>query len=100
VTAKCQNGCLQMDVADNGLVQDDAYLDAKTKTKGQKASSHTDVGVQNIVEWLNVLYPNNHRFKIIRGLTVGYRVQFSIHIAGRTGLNHTVNLPTLSTFIM
>jgi two-component system LytT family sensor kinase len=78
VTAKCQNGCLQMDVADNGPVQDNAYLDAKTETKGQTASSHTGVGVQNIVERLNVLYPNNHRFKIIRGLTVGYRVQISI----------------------
>jgi LytS/YehU family sensor histidine kinase len=78
VTAKCLNGCLQMDVADNGPVQDNAYLDVKTDTKGQTASSHTGIGVQNIVERLNVLYPSNHRFKIIRGLTVGYRVQISI----------------------
>ena len=78
VTARCLNGCLQMEVADNGPIQDNAYLDAKTGTKGQTASSHTGVGVQNIVERLNVLYPNNHGFKIIRGLTVGYRVQISI----------------------
>ncbi len=78
MTAKCQNGCLQMDVADNGLVQDDAYLDAKTETNGQTASSHTGIGVQNIVDRLNVLYPNNHSCNIIRGVTVGYRVQISI----------------------
>jgi two-component system LytT family sensor kinase len=41
VTAQCLNGCLQMEVADNGPVQDNAYLGAKTGTKGQTASSHT-----------------------------------------------------------
>jgi two-component system LytT family sensor kinase len=44
VTAQCLNGCLQMEVADNGPVQDNAYLGAKTGTKGQTASSHTWVG--------------------------------------------------------
>ena len=78
VTAKCQDGCLQMEVADNGPVQDAAYLNGKTQIKGQTASSHTGVGVQNIVDRLNVLYPDNHSFKIIRGLTAGYRVKISI----------------------
>jgi two-component system LytT family sensor kinase len=78
VTAKCIHGCLQMEVADNGPFQDNAFLDLKSEAKGQTASSHTGVGVQNIVDRLNVLYPNNHSFKIIRGLTAGYRVQISI----------------------
>jgi two-component system LytT family sensor kinase len=78
VTAKCQHGYLQMEVADNGPVQDNAYLDVKSATKGQTASSHTGVGVQNIVDRLNVLYPDKHSFNIIRGKTAGYRVQISI----------------------
>jgi two-component system LytT family sensor kinase len=78
VTAKCLHGCLQMEVADNGPIQDNAYLDVKSKNKGQTASSHTGVGVQNIVDRLNVLYPDNHSFNIIRGLTMGYSVQISI----------------------
>jgi LytS/YehU family sensor histidine kinase len=48
--------------------------------KEQTASSHTGVGVQNIVDRLNVLYPNKHSFNIIRGLTAGYRVQISIPV--------------------
>jgi sensor histidine kinase YesM len=78
VTAKSLNGLLQMEVADNGPVEDNAYLDSPLEAKGQTASSHTGVGVQNIVDRLNVLYPNNHSFNIIRGETVGYRVQISI----------------------
>jgi len=78
VSAKCQDGYLQMEVADNGPVQDTAYLAAKSGTKGQTASSHTGVGVQNIVDRLNVLYPDNHNFKITRGLRAGYCVQISI----------------------
>lgn len=78
VTAKCQHGYLQMEVADNGPIQDNAYLDAKSETKEQTASSHTGVGVQNIVDRLNVLYPDKHSFNIIRGKTAGYRVQISI----------------------
>ena len=78
VTAKCQHGYLQMEVADNGPIQDTAYLAAKSGAEGQTASSHTGVGVQNIVDRLNVLYPDNHSFKIIRGQTAGYRVQISI----------------------
>jgi hypothetical protein len=78
VTAKCQHGYLQMEVADNGPIQDNAYLDAKSETKGQTASSHIGVGVQNIVDRLNVLYPDKHSFNITRGQTAGYRVQISI----------------------
>jgi hypothetical protein len=78
VTAKSVNGFLQMEVADNGPVQDNAYLSSPSGAKGQTSSSHTGVGVQNIVDRLNVLYPNNHRFDIIRGKTEGYRVQISI----------------------
>ena len=80
VIAKCQKGYLQLEVADNGPVQNNAYLDVKSENKGQTASSHTGVGVQNIVDRLNVLYHDNHSFKIIRGLTVGYRVQISIPV--------------------
>jgi two-component system LytT family sensor kinase len=78
ITAKCQDGYLQMEIADNGPVQDTAYLAAKSATDGQTTSSHTGVGVQNIVDRLNVLYPDNHKFKITRGLTAGYHVQISI----------------------
>jgi two-component system LytT family sensor kinase len=80
VTAKCQYGYLQMEIADNGPAQDNAYLDTKSEGKEQTASSHTGVGVQNIVDRLNVLYPNKHSFNIIRGLTAGYRVQISIPV--------------------
>lgn len=78
VTAKCQQGYLQMEVADNGPIQDNAYLGTKSEGKEQTASSHTGVGVQNIVDRLNVLYPNDHNFKIIRGLTEGFSVQITI----------------------
>jgi hypothetical protein len=36
--------------------------------------------LKNIVARLNVLYPDKHFFKIIRGLTAGYRIQFSIPV--------------------
>lgn len=81
VSAKCQQGYLQMEVADNGSVQDNAYVDKKSQEKGQTASSHTGIGVQNIVDRLKVLYPDNHSFKITRDLTAGYRVQISISIS-------------------
>jgi two-component system LytT family sensor kinase len=78
VSAKCQDGYLHMEVADNGPVQDIAYLAEKSGAKEQTASSHTGVGVQNIVDRLNVLYPNNYNFKITRGQTAGYSVKISI----------------------
>lgn len=78
VIAKSVNGFLQMEVADNGPAQNNAYLDAQSGSTGQTASSHTGVGVQNIVDRLNVLYPHNHSFNIIRGKTEGYRVQILI----------------------
>jgi two-component system LytT family sensor kinase len=78
VTAKCQQGYLHMEVADNGPVQDNVDLDTKSEAKGQTASSETAVGLQNIVERLNVLYPDKHSFNIIRGLTEGFSVQISI----------------------
>ena len=78
VTAKCQQGYIHMEVADNGPVQDKAYLGTLTENKGQTASSHTGVGVQNIVERLNVLYPDKHSFTITRGKTAGYCVQIVI----------------------
>lgn len=80
ITAKCRHGYLLMEVADNGPHQDEAYLDAKSEAKGQIASNHTGVGVQNIIDRLNVLYPDKHSFRIVRGLTVGYRVQISIPV--------------------
>lgn len=78
VKAKCQRGYLQMEVADNGPTQNQIPLVAKSKTEGKTASSHTGVRVQNIVNKLNVLCPNDHNFKVIRGLSDGYRVQISI----------------------
>jgi LytS/YehU family sensor histidine kinase len=78
VSAKCQHGYLQMAVVDNGPVPENVDLDAKPKVTKQTASSHTGVGVQNIVDRLNVLYPDNHQFRVTRGLTAGYNVQISI----------------------
>lgn len=78
VTAKCHDGYLQMEVSDNGPVQDNAYLEARSEAKGQIASSQKGVGVQNIIDRLNVLYPDNHSFNISRGLTAGYHVKISI----------------------
>jgi hypothetical protein len=78
VIAKCHDGYLKMDVSDNGPVHDSAYLDKVSEIKGQTASSHTGVGIQNIVNRLNVLYPGEHHFNITRGQTAGYRVQICI----------------------
>jgi LytS/YehU family sensor histidine kinase len=78
VTAKCQHGYLQIEVADNGPVQDSALLDTNSDTTGQTASNHMGVGVKNIIDRLNVLYPDKHSYKIIRGLTAGYRVKITI----------------------
>jgi sensor histidine kinase YesM len=75
VNAKCQDGYLHLEVADNGPVQDNADLDTKSEAKGQPA-----VGLKNIVDRLNVLYPDQHSFKITRGQTAGYRVQISIPV--------------------
>jgi sensor histidine kinase YesM len=81
VTAKCQQGYLHMEVADNGPVQDNVDLDTKSEAKGQTASSEIPVGLQNIVERLNVLYLDKHSFKIIRSFTEGFSVQISISIS-------------------
>ncbi|MEP1446030.1 MAG: histidine kinase [Paraglaciecola sp.] len=78
VSAKCKDGSLHLEVADNGPAQDNALLDAAADAKEQTASGHKGVGVQNIIDRLNVLYPNNHSFEIIRGGTRGYRVKISI----------------------
>jgi sensor histidine kinase YesM len=81
VTAKYQQGYLHMEVADNGPVQDNVDLDTKSEAKGQTASSEIPVGLQNIVERLNVLYLDKHSFKIIRSFTEGFSVQISISIS-------------------
>ncbi|MFT6908108.1 MAG: two-component system LytT family sensor kinase [Oleiphilaceae bacterium] len=78
ISAKCQRGYLQMEVADNGPAQNQPSITLKPLIEGQTASSHTGVGVQNIVDRLNVLYPNNHDFKVVRGINEGYCVQISI----------------------
>jgi two-component system LytT family sensor kinase len=78
VTAKCQKGYLHMEVADNGPIQDHVDSDEKSVVKGQVASGEAAVGLQNIIARLNVLYPDKHSFKIIRGLTDGFNVQISI----------------------
>jgi LytS/YehU family sensor histidine kinase len=78
VTAKCQKGYLHMEVADNGPIQDHEDSDEKSVVKGQVASGEAAVGLQNIIDRLNVLYPDKHSFKIIRGLTEGFNVQISI----------------------
>lgn len=78
VSAKCKDDSLHLEVADNGPAQDNAFLDAAADVKEQTASGHKGVGVQNIIDRLNVLYPNKHSFEIIRGKTQGYRVQISI----------------------
>lgn len=78
VTAKRKEGLLYMEVKDNGPVYDEASLHEKRAGFEQTASSHTGVGVQNIIDRLNVLYPNKHKFNVLRGSKVGYCVQISI----------------------
>jgi two-component system LytT family sensor kinase len=78
VSAMCQYGSLPMDVADNGPVQNTTYLADNSRAKDQTASSHTCVGVQNIIVRLNVLYPDNHNFNTTRDLTAGYCMRISI----------------------
>ncbi len=78
VTTKCQRGYLQMEVADNGPAKNQVSIVVKPIIEGQTASIHTGVGGQNIVDRLNALYPNNHNFKIVRGVSEGYCVIISI----------------------
>jgi two-component system LytT family sensor kinase len=78
VSAKCQRGYLHMEVADNGPAQNQTSLVAKPKAEAQTASSHTAVGIQNTVDRLDVLYPNEHDFNVICGSDERYRMQIPI----------------------
>jgi hypothetical protein len=78
VSATRNGGYLNLEVVDNGPAKDAAYIDGRHNNTVQTASSHTGVGVQNIIDRLKVLYPNNHKFSISRGETAGYQVNISL----------------------
>jgi len=76
ISAYCQNNCLHLQVADNGPALDNSHLDAHNH--GHQPNSGLvnkgGVGVQNIIERLKVLYPNQHDFKVTKEKRQGYKV--------------------------
>ncbi|MCF2947783.1 histidine kinase [Paraglaciecola aquimarina] len=65
IKAKCIEGYLHIEVNDNGPNNKIEYKEDFKETR-QTASSHTGVGVKNIINRLSVLYPNNHKFDVTK----------------------------------
>ena len=80
IKAKCFENRLNLEVIDNGPSQHDASLDFSSELELSNRTSHTGVGIQNIIDRLKVLYSNEHSFHIIRGEESGFKVQISIPI--------------------
>jgi two-component system LytT family sensor kinase len=83
IKAKCQNGYLHLEVIDNGPVQEHNYPKEQQSCPIQTSSTRTGVGLQNIIDRLNVLYPKNHNFNVVKGKKSGYRVQIDIPMEER-----------------
>lgn len=84
IIASCQQGYLHIQVIDNGPSNQNKY-DWQNKNRAQQvketvqtASSHTGVGLQNIINRLSVLYPNDHQFLVNEGRAEGYFVKIVI----------------------
>lgn len=73
VKARCEKGFLYLSVTDNGPAEDSALLG-----ENPKQNDHSGVGVKNIINRLNVLYPNKHQFNVIRSQIAGYQVEIVI----------------------
>lgn len=80
ISAYCKNNSLHLEVADNGPCADNASVQTSSASDGEKAqqNQHTGVGVQNIVERLKVLYPDNHQFQVTKEKRQGYKVKIVI----------------------
>jgi LytS/YehU family sensor histidine kinase len=83
VKAKCELDCLHIEVNDNGPGSSNNWQGQISESpqmaeQMQTASSYTAVGVQNIINRLNVLYPESHQFSVTKGKTAGYFVKIVI----------------------
>jgi LytS/YehU family sensor histidine kinase len=81
VRATCTNNLLHLEVADNGP-NTDSTLNFSSKRADNATSK--GVGVQNIIDRLNVLYPDNHKFTVLKHQPIGYRVQIVIPVEQST----------------
>ncbi|MGJ8682331.1 sensor histidine kinase [Paraglaciecola sp.] len=77
IKAKCIDNYLHIDVNDNGPANQTEYDNRLTEAT-QTASSHTGVGVKNIMNRLSVLYPEDHQFEVVKGMSEGYFVKIVI----------------------
>ena len=78
ISAFCKNNCLHLEVADNGPSSDNVDDKPDQMAGVARNSQHTGVGVQNIIERLKVLYPNNHEFHVSKEKRKGYKVKIVI----------------------
>lgn len=77
ISAYCQNNSLHLEVADNGPgIENDARQSESSTPLSQ--GQHSGVGVQNIIERLKVLYPDNHQFQVTKEKRKGYKVKIAI----------------------
>ncbi len=75
ISAKCINNLLHLEVADNGP---DGNSSKVASPEHSLYSEYKGVGIQNIIDRLNVLYPGNHDFSISRNLPRGYKANITI----------------------
>ncbi|KXI27003.1 sensor histidine kinase [Paraglaciecola hydrolytica] len=76
ISAFCKNNSLHLEVADNGPSVDNE-ADNFVK-QNYHHTQHSGVGVQNIIERLKVLYPDQHQFQVSKEKRQGYKVKIVI----------------------
>lgn len=78
ITAKCQNNLLHLEVADNG--PNNEILSASDNNRHSAEPERKGLGLSNIRERLNVLYPQRHNFEVIERPSKGFKVIIEIPI--------------------
>jgi two-component system LytT family sensor kinase len=78
IVARCQNNLLHLEVADNGPNNEVLAETEGTSQCGEPLRK--GVGLSNIRERLNVLYPHGHHFEVINQPSKGFRIIIEIPI--------------------
>lgn len=78
ISAYCKNNSLHLEVADNGPNNETIDWPLPRHIVSEQHGPKSGVGVQNIIERLNVLYPNKHQFQVHKEKHKGYRVMIVI----------------------